>query len=469
MAIKSKFQSLKRDVKRKKLFNIVIVLCSALLVAVRLSDVCTFPHFSFKNLSSVTSTSIVKKKFLYIYDVPSQFTLDLLSESRFELIPGTKYAQWQSEYYVHQILKKSTVVTEDPEKATIFFVPLYGSGMRSNNTHRSEVWNKIILWLNEQMLDSKMSYLERFSGADHVFVFGASRSWCKVSQPFQKVPKCLGLSHKSLFDSKYIKLTVEFPGLRQEHLESSHLTEKLSRIIVIPYMHYDVKSAFGIQFFESDIEIPRIGKRENLLYFSGSLLPKTAPFRAIFKEACDSFTGCTFGKTSRRSFNETNSLMNLQSSTFCAILGGDTRASKRFFDAVSALCIPVIFDPLLALPFMDSIPYHTFVVYAPFIRNENIISNTIMKLQLFPDHEIIKMQSEMKLYVDFLSYFSNKKMNAIDMIIHRLYMRGELIHKGNISEFGLVEAGLVDWNGLHKNICGPFGAAACKVYTQSVL
>ena len=145
--------------------------------------------------------------------------------------------------------------------------------------------------------------------------------------------------------------------------------------------------------------------------------------------------------------------MNLQSSTFCAILGGDTRASKRFFDAVSALCIPVIFDPLLALPFMDSIPYHTFVVHAPFIRNENIISNIILKLQLFQEHEIIKMQSEMKLYVDFLSYFSTKKMNAIDMIIHRLYMRGELIHKGNISELGLVEAGLVDWNGLHKNIC----------------
>ena len=466
MSIRNKTQKLRRYIKLK--FVLAVILSGfALLLAVAICDSYIFTPAVRVKYVSLLSTS--KKKFLYIYDVPNKFTIDLLSESKFELVPGTKYAQWQTEYYVHQLLKESAFVTKDPEEATIFLVPLYGSGMRSSNEQRSEIWNNIMLWLNQQISDSMVSFFERYSGIDHAFVFGASRSWCKVSQPFLKVPKCLGLSHKSLFDSNFIKLTVEFTGLRQEHLETPHLKEKLSRIIVIPYMHHDVKSGFGVQFFDSDFESPRTGIRENLLYFSGSLLPKTAPFRAIFKEVCDSFSDCIFGKSSRRTFNSSHALWNLQSSTFCAILGGDTRASKRFFDAVSALCIPVIFDPLLALPFMESIQYNAFVLYAPFLRNEKVLRDTVMKLRRVEEQQIVKMQSAMKSYAALLSYFSNERMNAIDMIVQRLYARGEEIRHREKGKSGLVQAGLRDWMELEKNVCGPFGIAACKAYTQNVL
>lgn len=469
MSIRNKPHKLKRYTRHNGLL-VVILSCISLLLTLKYNDISILTRLGLKR--KYVRSRLNSKKFLYIYDVPNKFTVDLLSQNKFELIPGTKYAQWQTEYYIHQLFRESAYVTKDPEEATIFFVPLYGSGMRSTNGQRSEIWDNVILWLNEQMSNSMVSFLERHSGTDHAFVFGASRSWCKVSQPLLKVPKCLGLSHESLFGSNFIKLTVEFTGLRQEHLETPYLREKLSRIIVIPYMHYDVKSAFGIKFFDSDFESPKTGIRENLLYFSGSLLPKTAPFRAIFKQVCDSFSECVFSKTSRRTLNASHALLNLQSSTFCAILGGDTRASKRFFDAVSALCIPVIFDPLLALPFMDSIPYDSFVVRAPFIRNENIIRNTVMKLGKIREQKVIEMQSAMKSYVALLSYFSSESINAIDMIIQRLYIRGEKIRQirhETKGEAELVHDGLQDWIVLEKNFCGSFGTASCKAYTQSVL
>jgi hypothetical protein len=409
----------------------------------------------------------IKTKFLYIYDVPRKFTEDLLSEDNFELVPGTKYSQWQSEYYLHQILRESAYITEKPEQATMFFVPMYGSGMRAlSPSARLGLWDELVGWLINQKTGSALSFFERNSGFDHVFTFGASRSWCKVSSPYQKTPKCLGLSHKSLFESNFVKLTVEFTGFRREHLTETSSREKLKRIIVIPYMQYDVRFALGREFYQNKLLPPPVGKRENLLYFSGSLLPKTAPFRSIFKEVCDSFEGCTFGKSSRRSFNSTHMLASLHHSTFCAILGGDTRASKRFFDAVSSLCIPIIFDPLLVLPFLDSVPYEKFVIQAPFIRSKVIVQEVLHKLKGVQQWQIEEMQVAMYSHRHKLSYLTKKSPNAVEMIIERLHDKGEAIK--SLTNNKLVEKNDRDWKHMEKNLCGEFPITSCKVYTQNI-
>ena len=210
-------------------------------------------------------------------------------------------------------------------------------------------------------------------------------------------------------------------------------------------MQYDVDSAYNFKFFDKDLPTPKYGKRKNLLYFSGSLLPKTAPFRAIFKEACDSFAGCTFKSSGRRSFNVSAATTSLLESTFCAILGGDTRASKRFFDALHAFCIPVIFDPLLALPFAESIPYNDFVVHASFIRKKEKVVETMEKLRSLPEVEIIRMQTALRSYHNYLSYLSPSIPNAIDMIVWRLYVRGEVLINKSSSKKEFYNISIDEW------------------------
>mmetsp|Transcript_6377 Transcript_6377/g.21318 ORF Transcript_6377/g.21318 Transcript_6377/m.21318 type:complete len:114 (+) Transcript_6377:117-458(+) len=72
---------------------------------------------------------------------------------------------------------------------------------------RNRIWDNVVTWLRRQKASDDTSFLERRGGMDHAFVFGASKSWCKVSQTLLKSPKCLGLSHQALFDSNFIKLS----------------------------------------------------------------------------------------------------------------------------------------------------------------------------------------------------------------------------------------------------------------------
>lgn len=335
-----------------------------------------------------------KNKFIFVYKVPDAFTLDLLSESRFELRPGTKYAQWQSEYFLHQILLEHPSTTNNPDEALIFYVPLYGSGMNDVGPKgRTHIKSSLIYWLKSQKSESSnISYFDRNDGGDHVISLGAGRSWCKASQPTQRTSKCLGFSQNELLDSNMIKLSVEFTGLQIRHFIDRKRQEKLSRIIIVPYMQYDVEKAFHINFLYEKSQVSSIspGKRKLLLTFSGSTLSKTAPFRADFKSECDANIDCLFHNlgNSRQVVKPEEIKQLYRESTFCAILGGDTRASKRIFDAIKASCIPVIFDPLLALPFAADIPYEEMTISAPFIVSRSVVREVILTLREIPESKV---------------------------------------------------------------------------------
>jgi len=409
--VKSNFASTKRSGRRHKWI-------------VSILGILLFFHF-FAKSPQRRDKKYCGKKLLFIYDVPNTFTTDLLTENMFELVPGTKYAQWQSEYYLHQSLKSHPCRTSDPEEAEIFFVPLYGSGMRGAGVRdRSYIKQALFGWLRTQKSKTGVSYFDRRSGKDHAITLGASRSWCKPNNPHQRTSKCLGFSQQELFDANLIKLSVEYTGLRMEHFSKQEFGEKLSRIIIIPYLHFDVQSAFGHTFFQKDMVqyADVVGRRRILLAFSGSLLPKTAPFRAVFKEFCDSSGECVFQnkESSRQVLKAEESLSLYRNSQFCAILGGDTRASKRFFDALDSLCIPVIFDPLLALPFAADIPYDKITISAPFIRKSEDVHDIIIRLKHIPDSQIRAKQNLILKYRSSLSYFRMDGANAIDMIVMRL-------------------------------------------------
>lgn len=418
------------------------------------------------SLVPALNISICKEDRLFVYDAPSAFTTDLLTENQFELVPGTKYAQWQSEYYLHQSLKEHPCTTSNPEEAQIFYVPLYGSGMRgSGSKDRYHIKHVVFTWLRSQKSRAGVSYFERKAGRDHVLSLGASRSWCKPNNPAQRTAKCLGFSHQELFYSNFIKLSVEYTGLKVEQFFESKSKERLSRIIIVPYVHFDVKSAFGHIFSHKDVGKGdhTYGRRRTLLAFSGSLLPKTAPFRAFFKEICDMSTECVYqsNQNSRQLINTEESLILYKNSTFCAILGGDTRASKRLFDAISSLCIPVIFDPLLALPFEADIPYEKITISAGFISKRDDVQNTIDKLNRIPDNEIRRMQVLLLKYMSRLSYFNSDETNAVDMIFKRLSKVGQALYENDRERLEVVSYS--DWNMMHQRLCSNADKRHCKI------
>ena len=408
--------------------------------------------------------NICVDRFLFVYDTPAIFTSDLISESKFELTPGTKYSQWQSEYYLHQILKEHSCRTRDPESAKIFYIPLYGSGMRAAGVRdRGHLKDLLFKWLEDHRSKSGVPYVKRMSGRDHVISLGAARSWCKRSQPQQRTSKCLGFSHNDILDSNFIKLSVEFTGLRAKHFFREELQKKVSRIIIVPYLQFDVFSAYGHTFFNgkkntiASIET----ERKYLLTFSGSLLPKTAPFRAAFKKICDQSPDCLFRdtKSSRQVINSEVFENSYRNSVFCAVLGGDTRASKRFFDAISSLCIPVTFDPFLVLPFPTSVPYEKMIVSAPFISSSSVVSDILTILRNFSASDIQSFRTHISKYKRYLSYFTSEKPNAVDMIIDRLHANGNAIHHHYNRSFDIMYS---DWKHTKKRICDKVSEKVCE-------
>ena len=174
-------------------------------------------------------------------------------------------------------------------------------------------------------------------------------------------------------------------------------------------------------------------------------------FRAIFKDFCDLSTECVFQNSARvQAFNIGEIISIYRTSQFCAILGGDTRASKRLFDTINSLCIPVIFDPLLALPFAADIPYDKITISADFIRKREDVRDITDKLKQIPESEIRMKQSLILKYKSFLSYFEVNKTNAIDMIVLRLLKFGKDLRE-KIAERA-IEGRYSDWMMTHKKV-----------------
>ncbi|CAL6332147.1 unnamed protein product [Bathycoccus prasinos] len=153
-------------------------------------------------------------------------------------------------------------------------------------------------------------------------------------------------------------------------------------------------------------------------------------------------------------------------SLFCAILGGDTRASKRVFDAISSICIPVIFDPLLVLPFQANVPYERMTISAPFISSTSVVGEVLNTLRNFKKSEIEVMQGYLREYKQYFSYFSSEKPNAVDMIISRLQATSSVLYdEKSDAVFDTIYA---DWVKTEKKVC-PTAVKACKDIQTQIL
>ncbi len=77
----------------------------------------------------------------------------------------------------------------------------------------------------------------------------------------------------------------------------------------------------------------------------------------------------------------------------------EPRAGKRVFDAISSICIPVIFDPLLVLPFQANVPYERMTISAPFISSTSVVGEVLNTLRNFKKSEIVVRKQSCKIFL----------------------------------------------------------------------
>ena len=113
----------------------------------------------------------------------------------------------------------------------------------------------------------------------------------------------------------------------------------------------------------------------------------------------------------------------LATTLFCLMPRGDSTSSARFFDVMSAGCIPVVVSDWIFLPFQHIIDYSMFVV---FVRESDVLENPtafIDKLKSIPPDKIRSMQTFMKQAKHLLRYDSNYKLNPLALIFIEAFLR----------------------------------------------
>ncbi|XRB17689.1 glycosyltransferase family 47 protein [Pseudoscourfieldia marina] len=402
--------------------------------------------------------------FVYVYRPPEMFTTNLLSRDRHEVLPGTKYAQWQTDVYIHEQLLRHKCRVLDPSAADVFFTPLYLGGsadLRSaeygGERRATQVYKNLIAWIRQQG-----QWWDRYAGRDHVFVIGAPRAWGKRESPNLSTHKTRGWSFNSLMYGRSLKLTPEINYLNSHDLGKSCAGRGgVADVQVIPYVIYETRPDFVptvLQHKRSSDQLwstltlppPPSERRHILAYFYGNILPKTAPMRTHLKNAMDASYDTLWmnpttntGTSTRRQVNASAVREGTITSDFCFVPPGDTRASKRLFDVFWNLCIPVLFDTLLGLPFENRIPWNEIVVWAQEPKSFSDAQSIIDLLRGTSLSWRAKRRREMLTHRNKLSYFSEIFPNAIDMIIESLATRKSAILDQNCvqpSEWSYVRA-----------------------------
>ncbi|KAL3833504.1 hypothetical protein ACJIZ3_008240 [Penstemon smallii] len=298
-------------------------------------------------------TTTCEGKGIYVYDLPSKFNKDLLSQCN-EMIPWHNFCKYLSNgamgeliqklgsrwYNTHQyslevifhsrILKHPCRVYNQNE-AKLFYVPYYGGldilrwHFKDNvsNDVKDSLGLDLIRWLESQ------SPWYKNLGKDHVFVLG------KISWDFRRYDKSSWGTRLLELDEMYnpIKLLIERQPWHVNDIGIPHPT----------YFHPQTDAdivTWQLKIMKSN--------RKSLVSFAGAARPDSSEsIRSLLIEQCSSggkFLNCSTGQC-----HEPDTVIELfLESEFCLQPPGDSPTRKSVFDSLISGCIPVFFDPFTA-------------------------------------------------------------------------------------------------------------------------
>ena len=75
---------------------------------------------------------------IFVYDLPSRFNFDVLKDIRTNKARFRGYLDQFAEHVIHKQILKSPLITSNPDEADLFYVPVYGAAVVSQEAHNPE-------------------------------------------------------------------------------------------------------------------------------------------------------------------------------------------------------------------------------------------------------------------------------------------------------------------------------------------
>ncbi|CAL9067938.1 unnamed protein product [Musa banksii] len=270
---------------------------------------------------------------IYVYDLPSRYNKDWLSNSRC----GSHL--FASEVAIHEALLGYPGRAVDPNEADFFFVPVYVScNFSTPNGFPSLHHARPLLSSAVDFVSSHLPFWNRSHGRDHVFV--ASHDYGACFHAMEDVAIADGIP---VFMKRSIILQTF--GVRPPHP-----CQQAEHVLIPPYVPPDI---------EDEWPAPENARRDIFVFFRGKMEvhPKNVSGRFYSKrvrtEIWRRYSGNPRFRLQRKRSGDYRAEM--ARSVFCLCPLGWAPWSPRLVEAVALGCVPVIVADGIRLPFPESL------------------------------------------------------------------------------------------------------------------
>jgi hypothetical protein len=336
---------------------------------------------------------------IFVYDLKPEYNVDLVKDQ-----PRCRTDQYGTEIRFHENLLHHSVLTNDPEEAEFFFVPIYGECYLFRETQKSGTNNAMKvtnLWYRDALktIQTEYPYWNRTDGRDHVWSFPGARG-PHIFRDWKKLIK------KSIF------LTPEGDRSFGEQFNTW-------KDIVIPGLEPDS------EFIDGKLRKQSSLKKDIFAFFRGTILNKAGilaysrgirpKMEAAFKKHKDVIFTEEISSCDRDCYRK-----ELRKSTFCLCPRGWSPWTLRAYQAMMVGCIPVIIADEIELPYENSLDWTKLSVKIAEVDAEK----TIDILKQIPKSEIKNKQKAIEKVWKSVAWGSNPKkldpMDAMECVLHEL-------------------------------------------------
>lgn len=119
----------------------------------------------------------------------------------------------------------------------------------------------------------------------------------------------------------------------------------------------------------------------------------------------------------------------LRRARFCPVPRGDSAATKRFYCAIFALCVPVVVSDHLPLPFADVVNYSSFILrFSEADAVAGKLDHLALELRRIPEQRLVAMRAAMRRARDDLAFLAageteSRRARAVANFLHDLHAR----------------------------------------------
>lgn len=337
-----------------------------------------------RNPVRLPETKVPQAK-IYIYDLPPRLVNEL--EKSYGWV---KNHMWGTELWIPELLRKSSVLTTDPEAADLFLVPYPVKTRWLVGNQTGDDMDRSYIEVME-FIDI-LPYYSRYNGKDHIFIFAGGDGAARFPRWREYLPQSIIMTPESgyLTGQKIISYA---PG----------------RDVLIPGFVPEAPKLFSKYFAKEN--------RKYLFFYAG----KTQHV-AIREKLLELFGDGEDPEifVSEASMKREEYLEKASDSKFCILPRGISLWTSRFYELSFIGCLPVLLGTKWELPFADTIPYHEFTLRFP----ELSVSQLKPLLSSITKDRYTSMRAALKQNVRHLMYdVADPAGSAIDLIVGELSLR----------------------------------------------